>query len=61
MVNMVQNNVLPAISHDPHLSLEEVNRQLIGLVDKYINKDNYPQLVDKNINRTQKNDKIKKK
>lgn len=38
MVNMVQNNVLPAISHDPHLSLEEVNRQLIGLVDKYINK-----------------------
>lgn len=38
MVNMIQNNVLPAISHDPHLSLEEVNRQLIGLVDKYINK-----------------------
>ena len=38
MVNMVQNNVFPAISHDPHLSLEEVNRQLIGLVDKYINK-----------------------
>ena len=32
-----------------------------SLFDKYINKDNYPQLVDKNINRTQKNDKIKKK
>lgn len=31
-----------------------------SLFDKYINKDNYPQLVDKNINRTQKNDKIKK-